>query len=87
MTMPKPVRICAKIFGLVVDEKGNKTYAGVEVKLGESNKEIDYKKLTESVDKSAFLKMFCLDGIATAKDVVFIAPQEYDKEFGKSREV
>lgn len=83
MTKPKPVRICAKIFGLAIDEKGNKTYAGVEVKLGESDKEIDYKKLTESVDESAFLKMFCLDEIVTAKDVAFITPEEYDKEFGE----
>ncbi len=76
------IRICFKVNGLAEDENGNPAAAGLCIDLGESDKDIEYEKLTAAVNKEGVLKMACLDGTVKPEDMEFITPEEYDKEYG-----
>ncbi len=65
------------------DEDGNidNTF-GLAMTFGETEKEIDYRALTASVNKEGVLRAICLDGIVKPEDVKIITPEEYDEEYG-----
>ena len=55
---------------------------GAEMKF-DSDREIPREELERSIDKNVLLKMMCLDQLGyTGKDVTFISPEEYDKQYG-----
>ena len=75
-------RICFKVWGLAADVQGNPTYAGCEISFGETEKQVDYQEAVKGLDKAELLELCCLGGIAKPEDLMFITPEEYDREYG-----
>ncbi|WP_304964929.1 hypothetical protein [uncultured Oscillibacter sp.] len=76
------VRICFELSSR--DENGNiDSTFGLAMTIGESEKEIDYQKLTASINKEGVLRTACLDSIVKAEDVKIITPEEYDEKYGE----
>ena len=76
------VRICFELSSR--DENGNiDSTFGLAMAIGESEKEIDYQKLTASINKEGVLRTACLDSIVKAEDVKIITPEEYDEKYGE----
>lgn len=76
------IRVCFRVRGLARDKDDNPCDAGLQVSLGETDKNIDYSALTSNINIEAILKMVCLDSIVSTEDVTIITPEEYDREFG-----
>ncbi len=77
------LRVCLEINGLAEDEFGNKCPAGVQISLGETDKQIDYNELTKNINIEGLLKTMCLDEVVCPEDVKIITPEEYDREYGE----
>lgn len=55
---------------------------GAQMKF-DSETEIPREELERSIDKNVLLEMMCLDQLGyTGEDVIFISPEEYDKQYG-----
>lgn len=79
------VRICFELSSR--DENGNiDSTFGLAMTIGDSEKEIDYQKLTASINKEGVLRTACLDSIVKAEDVRIITPEEYDGKYGAQDE-
>lgn len=74
------IRVCFELS--TRDESGNINGTfGLAMTIGESEKEIDYQKLTASINKEGVLRTACLDGIVKPEDMRIITPEEYDREY------
>lgn len=78
------VAIYFEIWGLATDEDGNPDYAGMKIKLGEIEKEIDYKELTKNINIKGILEMALLERIVEEKDTRIITPEEYKEKYGEA---
>ena len=80
------IRICFEL--CTRDEAGNiaDTF-GLAMAIGESDREIDYQKLTASVNKEGVLRTTCLDSLVKPEDVKIITPEEYDEKYGDDNAV
>lgn len=77
------VRVCFEILkGLAEDEQGNPTPCGGQIKIGESEKEFPYDKLTANLDIPTLLARIGLSQIVKPEDVRIITPEEYDERYG-----
>lgn len=76
------VRICFSANGLASDEAGLPCPSGIQIDLGETEKEIDYAALTKDISIPEILAYVGLDGIVNPEDVKVISPEEYDRCFG-----
>ena len=75
------VRVCFELN--TRDEAGNiADTLGLAVAIGESDREIDYQKLTASVNIEGVLRTIGLDSLVSPEDVKIITPEEYDEEYG-----
>ena len=75
------VRIC---FELSTRDDGgniNGTF-GLAMTIGESDKEIDYQKLTATINKEGVLRTAGLVDFVKSEDVKIITPEEYDEKYG-----
>ena len=73
------VRVCFEIAGMAADENGNPAPAGLEITLGESEKEIPYEELAKAADIRAIANMIN----AKPEDITIITTQEYDERYGE----
>ena len=55
---------------------------GLAMTIAESDREVDYKKLTASINKEGVLRTTCLDSIVKPEDMKIITPEEYDEKYG-----
>lgn len=79
------IRICFELS--TRDDAGNiDSTFGLEMAIGESDKEVDYQKLTASVNKEGVLQTTCLAGIVKPEDMKIISPEEYDEKYGDKEE-
>lgn len=76
------IRVCFELSTRDEDGNINSTF-GLAMTIGESEKEIDYQKLTALINKEGVLRMACLDGIVKPEDMRIITPEEYDREYGE----
>ena len=76
------LRVCFEINGFAEDENGNPCPAGLQMNIGNANKEIEYEKLTENIDIEKVIEYAGLSGIVKPEDVRIITPEEYDERFG-----
>ena len=76
------LRICFEVQGFGVDESGNPCPVGMQISLGNSDKDIPYSVLTESINMSRILELACLDGLTKSENVKIISPEEYDTRYG-----
>ena len=76
------LRICFEIDGLAEDEYGNPAPAGLDITLGETEKQIDYQDLARNINVDGVLKSVCLDGVVKPENVRIITPEEYDEKYG-----
>lgn len=74
-------RICFEIMGLSHDDDGNPCATGMEIEIGESEKEIPYEVLTKDINIPGILKMSLLDGYVKPENVTIITPKEYDERY------
>lgn len=81
MNMSK-IRICFEVLGLAFNEDGTPSPAGLQLDLGESEKEISYDQLSKDIDISGVLSLFGLDDMIRPEDVRIIPPEEYDERYG-----
>ena len=80
------IRICFEL--CTRDDAGNITDTfGLAMAIGESDREIDYQKLTASVNKAGVLRTTCLDSLVKPEDVKIITPEEYDEKYGDDSDV
>lgn len=80
------IRICFEL--CTRDEAGNVADTfGLAMNIGESDREIDYQKLTASVNKEGVLRTTCLDSLVKPEDVKVITPEEYDEKYGAESDV
>lgn len=80
------IRICFEVNGIAEDEGGMPCPAGLQITLGESDKEIDYAELVKDVNIPAVLKMAFLQDYIKPENVRVITPEEYDLRFGEEPE-
>ena len=71
------LRICGEI-SLINDDGTPCDPAGVELVIGETDKEVPYDELTDLVGVRGFLSMTCLDKFVDDCDFRFITPEEFD---------
>ncbi len=76
------IRVCFELSTRDEDGNINNTF-GLSMSIGEIEKEIDYQKLTASINKEGVLRTVCLDGIVKPEDMRIITPEEYDREYGE----
>lgn len=76
------VRVCFEIDGIAEDEQGNPCPAGLQITIGESEKEIPYEELIADIDIPAMLRGVGLGSIVKTEDVRVITPEEYDERYG-----
>lgn len=57
-------------------------FGGLEISLGETEKEIPYEELTKDVNIESILETICLNGVVKPEDVKIITPEEYDLNYG-----
>ena len=80
------IRVCFEL--CTRDETGNITDTfGLAIIIGESAREIDYQKLTASVNKEGVLRTTCLDSLVRPEDVKIITPREYEEKYGDDSDV
>lgn len=75
------LRVCFEINGFAEDENGNPCPAGLQMNIGNANKEIEYEKLTANIDIEKVIEYAGLSGIVKPEDVRIITPEEYDERF------
>ena len=81
------IKIYLEIKNLAVDENGNRCPAGIQVSLGETEKEIDYVELTKNVNLEGLLNMAALDELGVKlEDVKVITPEEYEAKYEDDEE-
>lgn len=74
------IRICGEIS--LIDDNGTPCDpAGVELVIGETDKEVLYDELIGLVGVRGFLSMTCLDEIIDVCDFHFITPEEFDRKY------
>lgn len=78
------LRVCFEVNGLAVDENGTPCPAGMQLSFGETEKQIDYAKLTENISIPELLKLAALDTFVKIEDVRIITPEEYDEQYGSA---
>jgi len=80
----REIAIYMKVFGLGIDENGNKDYAGVKLSMGEfkEGSEIPYEELIKKVHIDELPKILHLDGIIKSEDIEIITQEEYDRDYG-----
>lgn len=79
------IRVCFELS--TRNEAGNvDSTFGLSMTIGESGKEIDYQKLTASINKEGVLRTACLDSIVKPEDMRIITPEEYDEKYGDEEE-
>lgn len=61
-------------------------FGGLEIDLGETEKEISYEELTKNMNIESILKFVCLDGVVRSEDVKIITPEEYELNYGGDEE-
>lgn len=61
-------------------------FGGLEVSLGETEKEVPYEELTKDVNIESILETICLNGVVKPEDVKIITPEEYDLNYGDEEE-
>ena len=76
------LRVCFEVNGLAEDEDGNPCSAGLQMTIGNAQKEIDYDKLTQNIDIEKVIEYAGLAGIVKPEDVKVITPEEYDRLYG-----
>lgn len=84
--MKKEVKVCFEVNGIAQSEDGMPCPAGLQITVGEADREFDYMELAQAVDVSKVLKMACLEGYVKPEDVKIITPEEYDQRFGSKEE-
>lgn len=75
------VRICFELSTRDDDGNINGTF-GLAMTIGESDKEIDYQKLTATINKEGVLRTAGLVDFVKSEDVKIITPEEYDEKYG-----
>lgn len=70
-----------EINGLASDEHGNPCPAGMQLSLGETEKQVDYSELTRNINIPGVLKLASLDGIVKPEDVTVLTPEEYQARY------
>lgn len=78
----KEVRICLEVCGIAENENGMPCPAGLQISVGETEKEIDYAEMVKDIDIPRILKMTFLEGHVKPEDVKVITPEEYDERYG-----
>lgn len=77
------LRICFEVLtGLATHDDGSPAPAGMQLDLGETEKEIDYAQLTANISIPGVLSHFGLDSMIRPEDVQVISPEEYDERYG-----
>ena len=76
------LRICFEVHGLAVDENGLPCPAGMQISFGQTEKEINYKDLVESISIPGVLHFAALESTVKPEDVKIITPEEYDERYG-----
>lgn len=75
------VRICFELS--TRDDTGDiESTFGLAMTIGETEKEIDYQKLTAAINKEGVLRTACLDSLVKPEDMKVITPEEYDEKYG-----
>lgn len=76
------LRICFEVTGLAFNDDGTPSPAGLQLDLGETEKEIDYAQLSADVNIPGILSLFGLEGMIDPENVKVLSPEEYDKRYG-----
>lgn len=79
------VRICFEASGAETPGTPDALF-GASLTIGESASPVDYKALTEKVNKEAVLRLCLLGDIVKPEDMVFLPPEEFDLKYGNNRE-
>lgn len=78
------LRVC---FEVSVVDNGEPCAFGMQVSLGETSKEVDYKTIAKAVDIDNLISVACLDTMGVTKeDIRIITPEEYDNLYGEDGE-
>lgn len=73
------VRVCFEVSGLAEDKNGNPCPCGLQITIGETEREIDYAELVENISLSAVADL--LPGNVKPEDLTVITPEEYDAKY------
>lgn len=82
------VRVCFEINGLGEDENGDPRPCGLQITIGETEREIDCAELVKTIDMEKVADWLTGLGVRNIKpeDLMVITPEEYDAKYGGKEE-